>query len=155
MKKVLIALLIGVVGLAIASQAQLAIGVDGGVADANSIALRYDFTEAIVGKLGLNYNNVSVGGASTSTTGYGLQIAYLFPVKLAAATPLVGITYNSDGASTATNTIALILGAEAEVADGVKFSSGITLYGSADTGGAATTTMSTGNVWWGIYCDIM
>ncbi|MBN3032979.1 MAG: hypothetical protein JW873_02680 [Candidatus Saganbacteria bacterium] len=155
MKKIIGVLLISVFALAAASSAQLSIGVDP-VANAGSLALRYDFAGGIIGKVGVNYNNVSVGGASTSTTGYGVQLAYALPMMIGKVKPLIGLNYSSDGASTATTNTSLRLGGEVEVASGVLLSAGITAYNSASTGGGtATSTISTGGAWIGIYCNLM
>ncbi|MFH1684174.1 MAG: hypothetical protein ABIA67_04755 [Candidatus Margulisiibacteriota bacterium] len=149
MKKVLIGLFIFVFALGVASQAKLAIGVDV-VADMNSLSLSNDFTDQIVGKVGLNY--ASIGGASV--TGYGVEVDYLFPVKWGVATPLIGVDFNSDGAAAATTTLAVKLGVEAEVADGVSLSAGITPYSNATLSGASTATTQTRGVWLGVYVDL-
>lgn len=150
MKKVLIGLFIFVFALGVASQAKLAIGVDA-VADMTSLSLSYDFTDQIIGKAGLNY--ASTGG--NSATGYGIEVDYLLPVNWGAATPLVGIDFNSNGAATATTTLALRLGIDAEIADGVSLVTGISPLVSATTGGASTTTTQSRGVWLGIYVDLM
>lgn len=155
MKKIIGALLIGVFALSVASYASLSIGVDP-VANANSLALRYDFAGGIIGKVGVNYVSTSVGGATTSTTGYGVQLAYALPMMIGKVKPLVGLNYNSDGASTATTITSLILGGEVEIASNVLLSAGITPYATTSTGGgAATSFITTQGVWLAIYCGLM
>lgn len=157
MKKIIGALLIGVFALSVASYASLSIGVDP-VANAsgNSLALRYDFIGGIIGKLGVNYNNTSVGGASTSTTGYGVQVDYATPMKLGKVQPLIGLNYASNGVTPATAITSLILGGEIEVTSGVLLSAGITPYTSTTLGGGtATTVMTTGGAWLAVYCELM
>ncbi len=155
MKRITIclALLMMILSASIAS-ASLSVGVDP-VANANSLAVRYDFTKDIIGKAGINYNNITVGGASTSTTGYGAQLGYLLPMRLGAARPLVAVNYSNDGAATATSTISLRLGAEVMVADGVILSAGITPYYSQSVGGATISGISSDQVWLAFYCKVM
>ncbi|MBU0672768.1 MAG: hypothetical protein KJ732_07070 [Candidatus Margulisbacteria bacterium] len=149
MKKIIAGLFIFVLVLGVASHAKLAIGVDT-VADANSLSLSYDFTDQVVGKVGLNY--ASIAGASF--TGYGVEVDYLLPVKWGAATPLIGVDFNNDGAVVATTILALKLGVEAEVANGVSLSTGITPYVNATAAGASVATTSTRGVWLGVYVDL-
>ena len=153
MKKILLALA-AVVLMASYANASLSVGVDP-VANANSLALRYDFTKEIIGKLGINYNNISVGGASTSTMGYGAQLGYLLPAKLGAAQPLIAVNYSNNGATTATSTLSLRLGVEVKVAEGVIMSAGITPYYSASGGGVTASGISTDQVWLAFYCKVM
>lgn len=150
MKKALAGFFILVLALGVASHAKLAIGVDA-VADMTSLSLSYDFMDQIIGKVGLNYAST----AGTSITGYGVEVDYLLPVKWGAATPLIGIDFNSNGATTATTTLNLRLGVDAEIADGVSLVTGITPYSSATTGGASASTTQSRGVWLGIYVDLM
>ena len=152
MKKILLALA-AVVLMASYASASVSVGVDP-VANANSLAIRYDFTKEIVGKLGINYNNLTIGGASTSTTGYGAQLGYLLPVNWGGAQPLVAVNYSNDGATTSTSIISLRLGVEVKVADGVKLSAGITPYASM-SGAVSGSNLGTDSVWLAFYCKVM
>lgn len=155
MRKVVGTLLIVAFALAVASYAELYIGVDP-VADVNSLALRYDFAGGIIGKVGINYSNANAGGVSTSTTGYGIELDYALPAKLGSAKPLIGLDYNSDGAATATTNIVLKLGLEIEPVPGVLLSGGITPYTSTSVGGgAATTNLTTGGAWIAFYSKLI
>lgn len=153
MKKFFCAMLIGLSVLAVASSAQLSVGVDP-VAEASGVsalALRYDFAGGIVGKVGLNYQNVS--SPSSSTTAYGAQLAYALPNKIGKVTPLIGVNFSSNGAATATTVLSLKLGAELAL-DNVLLSAGITPYASTSTGGASSSTISTDSVWIAVYIKI-
>ncbi|MFA5104343.1 MAG: hypothetical protein WC527_04135 [Candidatus Margulisiibacteriota bacterium] len=152
MKKILLAL-VGVVLMASFAAASVSVGVDS-VTGANALALRYDFTKEIFGKVGIGYSNITVGGGSVSTTAYGAQIGYLLPVKLGGAKPLVAVNYSNDGANPAGTVISLKLGAEIQVADGVMLSAGITPYASATNSGY-DSAFGTGGGWMAFYAKIM
>ncbi len=152
MKKILLAL-VAVILMASFAAASVSVGVDS-VTGANALALRYDFTKDIMAKVGIGYSNVTVGGASTSTTAYGAQVGYLLPVKLGGARPLVAVNYSNDGGTPAGTVISLRLGAEIKVADGVKLSAGITPYASA-TNSWYDSAFGTGGGWMAFYAEIM
>ena len=157
MKKLLGALLIGVMVLAVTAQAapagKIGLGIDTAAANIvtlnmTSLVLRYNLTEQIVGRLGLNYNSYKTqANVTTTQTGYSLRVDYMLPASFGAAKPLVGLSYSSDGATAATSILSLLLGIEAEVADGVVLGAGLIPYSTATTSGAANpdTLISTGS----------
>ncbi|MBU1027115.1 MAG: hypothetical protein KKA31_05225 [Candidatus Margulisbacteria bacterium] len=154
MKKVLIAMLIAVIGLSVASFAvtagKVGVGIEtaGGnlvVGNCTSFAVRYNFTEQIIGKLGLNYSNEkNIAGVENSQSGLSLSGSYVLPYMMGDVAPLVGLQYSTDGASTATSIISLLLGVEAEVADGMVLGFGLIPYSTASMSGNTDSSISTG-----------
>lgn len=156
MKKILVALLIAVFGLSVASYAATAgkvgVGIDTGAGNlgigvAPSMFVRYNITESIIGRVGLNYSNDSkdlFGRPDVSQTGYSARVDYLLPMMIGAAAPLVGVQYSSDGASTETTIMSLILGAEVEVGEGVVLGACLVPYSTASSGGSSDSSINTG-----------
>ena len=154
MKKVLV--LIAILALTVSAHAltpgKITLGADtaaGNLGWVNCAALTvgYNFTDAIAASLGLNYNSYTpAGGTALSQTGIGLRVTYALPMKLSAATPVVGLQYTTDGATTSTSIISLLLGASIDIADGVDLNVGLIPYSTASRSGAGAsdTSMNTG-----------
>ncbi|OGC23735.1 hypothetical protein A2291_05055 [candidate division WOR-1 bacterium RIFOXYB2_FULL_42_35] len=153
MKKIFVALLIGVFAIAVAASAgtagKIGVGIDTaggnlGVANAQSLVVRYNFTDMISAGLGLNYNSYTSGATTTSQLGYSLRVNYALPV-VGAAMPFVGLQYSSDGATAATTILSLVLGAEVEI-NNVVIGAGLIPYSSTSASGATTSGYSTGTM---------
>jgi hypothetical protein len=152
MKKVLGALLIGVLALAVSAHAitagKLCTGVDTaagnlGFMNCAAAVLAYNFTDSISAGLGLNYNSYkTVAGVETSQTGISARVNYYLPMSLGPSAPFIGLQYSSDGAATATSIISLLLGGQVEVADGVIMASGLIPYSTATVSGVADPDVS-------------
>lgn len=154
MKKIFVALLIGVFAIAVAANAgtagKIGIGIDtaGGnlaTANAQSLVVRYNFTDMISAGLGINYNSyTSAASVTTSQLGYSLRVNYALPT-VGAAMPFVGLQYSSDGATVATTILSLVLGAEVEI-NNVVIGAGLIPYSTTSASGATTSGYSTGTM---------
>jgi hypothetical protein len=154
MKKVLGALLIGVLALAVSAHAvtpgKIVLGIDtagGNLGRANCAAtiVSYNITDSISAGVGLNYSNdKNAAGTENSQTGISARVNYYLPMTLASASPYVGLQYSSDGASTATSIVSLLIGGQSELADGVILGAGLIPYSSSDMSGTTDTSLNTG-----------
>lgn len=119
-----------------------------GVLSAGSLTFGYDVNKDVRTVVGLAYNSYKTqAGVTTSQTGYALEVDYMLPIKLgsSAASPFAGLKYSSDGATATTTMLALVLGAEVPIADGVTIGVGLIPYAAATTAGASDTSMGTGS----------
>ncbi|MFC1637596.1 hypothetical protein ACFL1W_01105 [Candidatus Margulisiibacteriota bacterium] len=110
-----------------------------------ALTVGYNISDAMAAKLGLNYSNdKTLGGVETSQTGLSARFSYTLPIMWGAASPVVGLQYSTDGASTATSIMSLTAGVQAEVAKGVMLGVGLIPYSTASMSGNTDTSMNTG-----------
>jgi hypothetical protein len=112
---------------------------------AGSFFVSYNFTDSLLGRLGVNYSQDNAAGAAATTrTGFSGGIDYMLPQKLGGVQTFIGGQYSTDGAAAATNVISLLLGIRTELAKKVTLSTGLVPYSTSSAGGASSTTITTG-----------
>ena len=156
MKKVLLALLVTVLGLSVSAYAitagKIGIGIDTGAGNntlgvgVSALFFRYNFSDSIVGRLGINsFNDKDQNGNELSQTGYSVRIDYILPISWGAAFPIMGVQYSHDGAAEdPIGVLAFLLGFEAEVADGVVLGAALVPYSAFTRPGKRGSSVNTG-----------